>query len=78
MVTVFLNYNGGVCADGSTITGLPFTSNSSYGGTATSVGNDVSKRFNGVITASSTTIGTIPAQTLTGVFSQLTATYFAA
>ena len=78
MVTVFLNYNGGACADGSTITGLPFTSNSSYGGTATSVGNDVSKRFNGVITTSSTTIGTIPAQTLTGVFSQLTATYFAA
>jgi hypothetical protein len=78
LVTVFLNYNVGVCVDGSTITGLPFTSNSTVGGTATSVSGDVSKRFTGVIAASSTTIATIPAQTLTSVFSQLTATYFAA
>lgn len=77
LVTVFLSHNGGVCADYSTITGLPFTSSSAVGGTATSVGGDLVKRFTGVIGASSTAIITIPAQTLTGVFSQLTATYFA-
>jgi hypothetical protein len=78
LVTVFLNYNGGVCVDFSTITGLPFTSSSAVGGTATSVGGDVTKRFTAPIATSSTTISAIPAQTLTSVFSQLTATYFAA
>lgn len=78
LITVFLNFNGGVCVDGSTITGLPFTSNSTVGGTATMASNDVTKRFTATIAISATEISNIPAQTLTGVFSQLTATYFAA
>jgi hypothetical protein len=78
VVTVFLNFNGGVCADYSTITGLPFTSNSTVGGTATMASGDVAKRFAAQISTGATSIVDIPAQTLTGVFCQLTATYHAA
>lgn len=78
LVTVFLNFNGGACANDSTITGLPFASSSSVGGVATMASSDFSKSFVGRITNGSTTIENIPAQTLTGVFSQLVATYFAA
>lgn len=78
LVTVFLNFNGGSCVDYSTITGLPFTSSSNVGGTATMASSDVAKSFNATIGTSATSISNIPAQTLTGVFCQLTATYYAA
>jgi len=79
-VTVFINAYGGACADYSTITGLPFTSSSSVGGTAQMSSGDVAKRFAATITTSSTTISHVPAQSLTAgpVFWQLTATYPAA
>jgi hypothetical protein len=78
LITVFLNFNDGVCLDGSTITGLPFAASSTVGGTAVMSSGDVTKRFTATIITSGTSIIHIPAQTLTGVFCQLTATYFAA
>jgi len=77
-VTIFLNFNGGSCVDYSTITGLPFTSSSTVGGTATMASSNVAKNFNATIGTSTTAISNIPAQSLSGVFCQLTATYFTA
>lgn len=75
-VTVFINANGGVCADYSTITGLPFTSSANVGGTAQMASGDIAKRFAATINTSSTIINNIPAQSLTGpIFWTLSATY---
>lgn len=77
LVTVFLNFNGGSCVDYSSIAGLPFTASASVGGTATMASNNVAKFFNAPVGSGTTAITNIPAQSLAGVFCQLTATYFA-
>ena len=75
-VTVTLYALGGVCADGSTITGLPFTSSATLAFAGVMSSADVTKRFTGSILPSATTISNIPGQTLTGVYWAFTATYF--
>lgn len=73
VITLFLNFNGGVCPDYASIGGLPYTSGQV--GTATMSSGNVAKRFIASIPTGVTKINNIPAQNLTGVFCQLVATY---
>jgi len=74
-VTVALYSSGGICTAGSTITGLPFTSNANSASSAWGGGSNNSP-ISGSVIQSSSTITNLPLLSYTGVYWQITAVYF--
>ena len=76
MVTVTLFATNGVCADYTSIGGLPFACGSTSGGaTAAMTSGDVAKKFTCRIYPGHQYLSIIPAQALTGAYWNLSATY---
>ena len=75
-VTVTMYGNNGVSTAGAVIAGLPFTSNSTQGAGAYGGCSDSTKIITGSVVVNSAQIQNIPALTLTGLYWQITATYF--
>lgn len=75
-VTVTMLATDGVVTAGGSITGLPFTSNSTQGVGAYGGNSDTTESIQGTVGQSASSITNIPARTLTGDTWQITATYF--
>jgi hypothetical protein len=76
VVTATAYFTDGVCIADAEIGGLPFACNSTTGFAAIGGGNDSTERISGRVVTGGTTIGGIPANTLTGNFWTITITYF--
>lgn len=75
-VAVTILATGGVVTAGGSISGLPFTSNSTQGAGAYGGNSDTTESLQGTVGQSASSITNIPARTLTGDTWQITATYF--
>lgn len=75
-VTVSFFGQDGVSLAGAQIGGLPFAANSVQAFAVAGGGSDTTKTLQGSILSGESIIKNIPAQTLTGTFWQMTATYF--
>lgn len=75
-VTATFYGQDGVSLAGAQIGGLPFAANATAAFAAAGASSDTTKDLRGSILSSESIIKNIPAQTLTGTFWQMTATYF--
>lgn len=75
-VTATIYCVDGICTAGALIAGLPFAANASHGFSGTGAASDTTLRLTCSTVTGSTSMSNIPANTLTGVYWQLTITYF--